>query len=127
MKFCETCQNMLYVKLDAENSSTLVYYCRYCGNTKSQHSADDMMIIDSKLKKSKINFANLVNKYTKHDPTLPHLLGIKCPNENCTTNHAQDGKPAAETTEAIYMRYNDDDLLYLYICKYCDFVWTTQS
>jgi DNA-directed RNA polymerase subunit M/transcription elongation factor TFIIS len=130
MKFCNTCNNMLYVKLDNDietGADKLVYYCRFCGNTDTQHNAEDMMIIDTKLKKSKINFSNLVNPYTKHDPTLPHLLGIKCPNENCTTNKSEGGRPASGTTEVIYMRYNDDDLSYLYICKNCDFVWSTQN
>lgn len=129
MKFCENCQNMLYVRIAAADSNQLKYYCRNagCGFVSTNETPEDMVIIDTKLKKSQVNFSNLVNPYTKHDPTLPHLTGIKCPNENCPTNKSQDGRPAAETTEVIYMRYNDDDLLYLYICKNCDFTWSTQS
>ena len=68
---------------------------------------------------TKIN--HIVNKYTKHDPTLPRIHGVKCPNELCDTN-TKNSKP-----EIIYMRYNDNEMKYLYICATCDKIWQTDE
>ena len=35
MHFCNKCENMLYVRLLAEDSDSLVYYCRNCGRIRS--------------------------------------------------------------------------------------------
>ena len=31
MLFCESCQNMLYIKLSDTNSNTIINYCKHCG------------------------------------------------------------------------------------------------
>lgn len=33
MKFCSECSNMYYIKIDDNQESRLIYYCRNCGNT----------------------------------------------------------------------------------------------
>ena len=33
MKFCKSCDNMLYLRLLKEDSNKLIYYCRNCGDS----------------------------------------------------------------------------------------------
>jgi DNA-directed RNA polymerase subunit M/transcription elongation factor TFIIS len=32
MKFCSECNNMYYIKIDDNDESQLIYYCRNCGH-----------------------------------------------------------------------------------------------
>jgi hypothetical protein len=59
-------------------------------------------------------FSLIVNEYTKFDPTLPRIHNIPCPNPECAT---KEGK------EVIYIRYDDTNLKYLYLCTECDKLW----
>jgi aspartate carbamoyltransferase regulatory subunit len=65
----------------------------------------------------------MINKYTKLDPTLPRMHNIDCPNVGCTTN--KEG--STEKTEIVYLRYDDANLKYLYICTTCDTTWKTND
>ena len=58
-----------------------------------------------------------INKYTKDDPTLPRINTILCPNPDCPTN--KDGKER----EIIYIRYDDVNMKYVYLCYDCETVW----
>ena len=50
------------------------------------------------------------------DPTLPRLYNIQCPNDECKTENG-----------VIYIRYDSDNLKYLYICVDCDTKWKTDD
>jgi len=111
---------MYYVRIKDEGSSQLTYYCRNCGNTDENLTVDNICVVDGgKSKKANKGISNVVNKYTKLDPTLPHITTIKCPNTNCTSND-DDSK-----RDVIYIRYDDIDMKYLYICSVCDTMWNT--
>ena len=58
-----------------------------------------------------------INSWIKHDPTLPHMHTIKCPNEKCKSNEKD------QTSDIIYFRYNDTNMKYMYLCTICDFNW----
>ena len=58
------------------------------------------------------------------DPTLPRIYNMKCPNGECKTNKKEDNKEQ-QATEIIYIRYDDDDLKYVYICPTCDTNWVS--
>jgi hypothetical protein len=77
------------------------------------------------------SFAHVVNKYTKLDPTLPRIKTIRCPNDECISNKlsAQSSDPSVkkEETEVIYLRYDDTNLKYIYLCTKCDKVWNTEQ
>jgi len=47
---------------------------------------------------------------------------MKCPNAACKTNVDKIARP-----EIIYMRYDDDNMKYLYLCVTCDTVWKTDD
>jgi len=63
----------------------------------------------------------LVNRYTKHDPTLPHIY-LKCPSDVCETN-----KEGPQVTDAIYLRYDHNVMKHIYICTKCNYKWKTDS
>ena len=60
------------------------------------------------------SYAHIINNYTKLDPTLPRTKSIKCPNKSCTA--AEQGGQ-----EVIYLRYDDKNMKYMYLCCHCDY------
>ena len=59
----------------------------------------------------------MVNEFTKLDPTLPRITNIKCPNDNCETNLEE------KVAEIIYIRYDDINMKFLYLCSSCNHTW----
>ena len=43
------------------------------------------------MKKDTSSVDNIINQYTKLDPTLPRIKNIECPNKNCPSNIQDDG------------------------------------
>ena len=127
MKFCTKCNFMYYISINEKDSNLLSYYCRNCGHKDESISEEGACVLNTHLKKEQQNFNHIVNQYTKMDPTLPRIYNIPCPNTTCSTNHVSKESPdsGSGSTEVIYMRYDDDNLKYLYICTTCDFVWKT--
>jgi DNA-directed RNA polymerase subunit M/transcription elongation factor TFIIS len=112
---------MYYISIDPNNANKLVYYCRNCGNVDESLSVDNVTVSKIQLKKSEQEFSHIINKYTKLDPTLPRVNNILCPNANCKTNTENDPK------EIIYIRYDDTNMKYVYLCSTCDTVWKTED
>jgi hypothetical protein len=110
---------MYYIRINADNTNKLVYYCRKCGNEYSLLAAENVCVSKTQIKKSEQSFNHIINKYTKLDPTLPRINNIKCPNPNCLTN--TEGKER----EIIYIRYDDVNMKYVYLCteEGCNTVW----
>ena len=112
---------MYYISIDADDTNKLVYYCRNCGNKDSTLSIENVTVSKVQLKKSEQEFSHIINKYTKLDPTLPRINKILCPNVECSTN--KDNTPR----EIIYIRYDDINMKYVYLCSTCDSVWKTEE
>ena len=125
MHFCINCKNMYYIRIDAENTNKLVYYCRNCGQEDLVEEKANICVSKTQIKKSKQNFHHIINKYTRLDPTLPRINSILCPNSDCPTNHEQN----PEAREIIYIRYDDTDMKYIYLCsnELCGFIWKTDE
>lgn len=121
MHFCTNCQNMYYISIDADNANKLVYYCRNCGDTNTTLSVENVTVSRTQLKKSEQEFSHVINKYTKLDPTLPRINNILCPNADCGTNTNDVPR------EIIYIRYDDLNMKYVYLCSTCDTVWKTDE
>ena len=122
MHFCNKCENMYYIKIDEKNTNKLIYYCRKCGNENDLFNTDNVTILNTNIKKSEDSFTHIINKYTKLDPTLPRTDKVLCPNKDCETNLDKDFK-----REIIYIRYNDIEMKYVYLCSTCDTVWKTND
>ena len=121
MHFCIKCDNMYYIRISAEDTNKLVYYCRNCGHEDSNLNVDNVTVSKVQLKKSEQQFNHIINKYTKLDPTLPRTNRILCPNAECATN--TNGKER----EIISIRYDDTNMKYVYLCSSCDTVWKTNE
>jgi|688.fasta_scaffold1435172_1 DNA-directed RNA polymerase subunit M/transcription elongation factor TFIIS len=125
MKFCEKCENMYYISIDDQDDNKLTYYCRNCGNKENSFSENGICVLNTQIKKGKQQFHHIINSYTKMDPTLPRIYNYLCPNNECPTN--KKDKNNDTKTEIIYMRYDDENMKYVYICTTCDNVWTTNE
>ena len=116
MHFCKNCNFMYYIKTDNDN---LIYYCRNCNYEDKDlaNNGENLCVSKIKLNQTKSSFINKINEYTKLDPTLPRTDKIKCPNEECLSNIGK------EKNEIIYMRYDDSNMKFVYLCANCDKVW----
>lgn len=148
MHFCSVCANMYYISITPENE--LQYYCRNCGNIDDSIAADNICVSKVNVKHTTTpqSFSQVVNKYTKFDPTLPRINTIRCPNDECPSNRGgnratdESGTAAGargagaeagasgkkkSVNEIIYVRYDDTNLKYVYLCAKCDKVWNTEQ
>jgi len=120
---------MYYTRLGGENLNKLIYYCRKCGHENDSLSLDPKNICVSKthLKTSSSSYHHMVNEFTKLDPTLPHINNIPCPNASCTSNAEPTEGVEKVKNDIIYLRYDDANLKYVYICSNCNIVWKSSN
>ena len=141
MNFCDKCENLYYIKLSDDDDNNLTYYCRKCGNVDDGDvtSLNSICVSKSQKKDSDGSYKHIINKYTKFDPTLPRIYNIKCVNEHCISNAPKKEKkimkdeeseskedvlkPSTDEHEIIYLRYDDKNMKFVYICTSCDTVW----
>ena len=118
MKFCENCDNMLYLKIQdiaesdqgevTDKKCNLKYVCRKCNEEYNSDPSDSCVFnIDFNLDNIKKN--SFINDFIYDDITNPRAEGIKCPNVNCP-----DPKP-----EIIYIQYDKENIKYIYVCLSC--------
>ena len=113
--FCKGCENTMLIYSDEENN--LYLGCKVCG--EKEDYLDKKCIYSNEFS---FDHSETINnkKYLSYDNTLPVIEknnNIKCPNEDCKTN-----------TESIlsnitYIKYNEIDMKYLYMCKDCGQKW----
>lgn len=110
MRFCDICQNMMYLS-DTDNKLKL--YCKNCNFTTIEQSTDEESI-NVATKKVGIDTQNYKSYMTPNivfDVTLPRVNNIKCP------------KCSPEKNEVIYVKYDHDNMKYLYCCCNCRAFW----
>lgn len=137
MKFCSECDNMYYIKINGEDENSLIYYCRFCGHEDNEPAENGVVVLRTDYKKSDQQFSHMINRYIKHDNTLPRITNMKCPNESCRKKESESAASAsasasaasasAEDSSVIYLRYDDDNMKYLYICENCNTTWKTDD
>ena len=111
MEFCKQCNNLYYIKIQQHNHNKLILYCKQCGHENNETKNSN--IISTKNNSS----TYIINEYTKLDPTLPHITNIPCPNQACKTNTDQHPK------DVIYIKYNEVEMKYIYLCTICNTNW----
>jgi DNA-directed RNA polymerase subunit M/transcription elongation factor TFIIS len=111
---------MYYIRINDNDPNKLVYYCRQCGNEDTNITNDNICVSKLQIKKNEKTFDHMINKYTKLDPTLPRINTILCPNPDCETNTKNVER------EIIYIRYDETNMKYIYVCSTCDTVWKTE-
>jgi len=112
---------MYYIRINSDDPNKLVYYCRNCGNEDKLLAVENICVSKTHIKKSDKSYNHIINKYTKLDPTLPRINNILCPNKDCLTNTENKDR------EIIYIRYDDTNMKYVYLCCECDTVWNTNE
>jgi DNA-directed RNA polymerase subunit M/transcription elongation factor TFIIS len=112
---------MYYLKLKDTDSNNLLYYCRNCGDEKDMDDTN-ITVLKTNINNITETYSNMVNEYTKYDPTLPRTSSIKCPNVDCISNTDNSTK-----NKILYIRYDDVNIKYIYICTNCDTNWKTAS
>ena len=195
MHFCSKCDNMYYIRLgageqDPSDTTSLYHYCRNCGH--EDKIKEKICVSKLQLKHNTQSYSNIINKYTKLDPTLPRINNIKCPNEECRSNppvagaafmrpgiaakrgaaggvvrgssardlgeeeyeevgegkgeHEEGAAKEADAAvkrasvelvafansepvprEVIYLRYDEVNMRYVYLCAVCDTLWNTSQ
>ena len=139
MRFCDNCENMYYIRINADEPNKLVYYCRNCGNEDTTLEVDNVCVSKINLKKKDVAFST-VNKYTKLDPTLPRVTNVLCPNEACNKRsdkqsdkgsdkqsdkqREKGSEKSNDNKEIICIRSDDINMKYMYLCAECDTTWT---
>ena len=115
MRFCDTCHNMLYLRLD---EGILQHHCKNCATTidATLGSSDASCVIDN-------NYVDDFHKqylshYIAYDPTLPRTSHIPCINKACQ-------RPANKPEEVIYVKYDSVNMKFLYYCCSCGQFWLT--
>ena len=126
---------MYYIKID--DNEELTYNCRKCGHKNSDliNELDNLCVSKTELNKnSNVDYSTIINQYTKLDPTLPRINNINCPRADCPSNiQSSDGESKDGNTvkpvdkEIIYIRYDDRNMKYLYLCGVCDHYWNNNK
>jgi len=122
MKFCVKCDNMYYIGVNEKNPNELTHYCRNCGFIDHSNIQENSCIFRNDIQKGEQKYNHIINEYTKQDPTLPRIHNMNCPNAVCKTNTEENEKP-----EILYIRYDENNLKYIYMCSTCDTTWKTDD
>jgi DNA-directed RNA polymerase subunit M/transcription elongation factor TFIIS len=124
MHFCDKCGNMYYIRIDDNDQNNIIYYCRKCGNENKElgNNMKNMCVSKTHINIGTQSYKNVVNKFTKLDSTLPRISNINCPNDECNSN-LENTDPKFEKKEIIFLRYDDNNMKYIYLCGKCDNIW----
>lgn len=121
MKFCDLCHNMMYIKLRPGSGESaapeLLYACKNCGDTK--HAVDTetkSCILNTNYIDDQASYKQYVTPLVRHDPTLPRVRNLPCPSSACT-------RPKDADHEVIYIKYDYENLRFLYHCCHCGVFW----
>lgn len=114
-EFCPRCDNLLY---ERTNPTSLTLTCRNCNYEREAKEArlisfttygDDKGAFDDR------QLAQLA-RHLVHDPTLPRVNNIPCPNKACPAT--RDGK-----WETLYNEVDAVKLQFVYVCERCRTAW----
>ena len=100
----------------------LTLTCNNCGYNEVNTEGGLIMETDLQEKTAE-GYKILLNEFTKSDATLPHMNIIKCPNPDCGSNKG------SATRDIIYMKYDQVNLKFLYVCnvKGCGHQWRSKG
>jgi len=118
IRFCTVCNNYLYLHVD-ETTGDLQRSCRNCGYKDTADQGG--LVSEMRIEQLSAEGYNLINEFTLLDPRLPHLHGtMKCINTACESN-----KAGAES-DIVYIKYDTENLRYMYICTFCKANWRSR-
>ena len=111
MNFCNVCENMYYMRINEESKEQLQFYCRMCGNVDEILNKSSLCLSEYSEDNNNDSIIQSVNKYTKFDPTLPHIHNIQCPNNECISNKEdkEDKEDKESTDETLTEDYSSNE------------------
>ena len=120
---CPICEYYMPLTQDpkstTEKAGDLYRVCRNCGHTENQKQG---LVMETVIQgQSSEAYKVFLNEFTKEDPRLPHVKNLQCPNESCKSRTKQ-----AEP-DILYIKYDKENMKYIYICTVCDFSWRSRS
>tara|TARA_Y100000389_G_scaffold203424_1_gene251822 strand:+ start:6603 stop:6962 length:360 start_codon:yes stop_codon:yes gene_type:complete len=113
ISFCKDCDNLLYL-YKSDDSDDLYNCCKACG---SKEKVEDKVKLVYTTDKGSEDICESINNnmYISHDITLPNIIGnpnIKCHNKDC------------DSSKGIrYIKYDDINMKFIYICNNCGNKW----
>ena len=124
MNFCPNCENYLATRIISDtstNNQILEYYCRNCGHTQQASDSKNKCVYKNEYDLQKIYVQEKNIKYICDDPAIPRITNIECPNRECES-HKQTGL----ANDVRYLKINDVDMKFLYLCCHCLNTWTNE-
>ena len=116
MDFCPICDNMLYIAKDEDGQAQrLVYLCKNCGHQEEAPQKTKLISVTN-FDNDEFIFTQFINENMLHDPTLPHVDNITCPNKECS-------KKAEQPNDVIFIKYDVKNMKFIYTCVYCQKHW----
>jgi len=119
MKFCEVCDNMMYLGLHDQDDHRLLYRCKNCAHEVQAQGQEMTAVLSRSYVDDDTMYSQYVNPNVKFDPTLPRVNTIKCVNAACT-------KPPDMDNEVIYIKYDRPNMRYMYFCSHCETFWKSK-
>lgn len=129
MKFCSVCDNMMYMRLAADEpppdggdgggdaTAGLRYFCKNCGFHVDASATDTKdKVLDTDYRDDQATYSQYATPNIVHDPTLPRVSNIPCPFPDCS-------RAPAAPNEVIYVKYDATNLRFLYFCCHCSRFW----
>lgn len=117
MRFCASCDNMMYIKVS--DAKRLMYYCKNCSHSEEETTSSSVCVLDTNNVDEQTNYTQYISPYLKYDMTLPRVNNIDCANDQCT-------RPNDAPKEVIYVKYDFNNMRYLYHCVHCEHFWRTK-
>ena len=132
MEFCKKCDNIYYINLT--QNGKIIYKCKKCKNTEELDDENNSnlgkrkkYLIKTNIQTKSLSYDHIINDYTCYDNTLPRITHINCPNPECSRNikKVEEGKgekvekEEKEEKDIIFIRYDDINLKYVYLCTTC--------
>ena len=116
--FCKECFNLTYLHTDEDNN--LIHLCKNCDKFE-EFTGKSNCIYSVEFNELDVSHIINSNKYIMHDKTIPSIknnINLKCPNDECTTNTEKID------TSFKYMKHDNKNMKYTYICETCGQKWT---
>jgi len=130
MNFCPKCENLLLLEQGKEDieiregvKETRYFLNRICRTCQYKEVDEKGGLVNETIVQERASegYKILLNEFTRQDPTLPHVKSLPCPNTACPTHTRNEGR------DVIILKYDAQNLKFLYICNVCEAQWRSRS
>lgn len=109
----------------AANTGAWIRSCKNCGNEEEEQKGLVMEVVIQD--KASDSYKSFVNEYTKTDPRLPHVKTLTCPNIGTGPENGCPSRWGQAESDVIYIKYDKENMKFLYICNHCNTQWRSRS